>query len=149
MMHRRPRLARNPGEPPRSRLRNRPYARASPFPPYHRCDGHAAGGERAAAPAGHGRAMRRPGGPPMSALDSLIRLHRWQVDERRRHLADLDGLATQLAEESQRLDREEAREQATAAASPEAAITYAAYARQLVERRRKLAQSQAEVAGQI
>ena len=85
----------------------------------------------------------------MSALDSLIRLHRWQVDERRRHLADLDGLATQLAEESQRLDREEAREQAAAAASPEAAITYAAYARQLVERRRKLAQSQSEVAQQI
>ncbi|HEX6840788.1 MAG TPA: hypothetical protein VF113_04640 [Stellaceae bacterium] len=85
----------------------------------------------------------------MSALDSLIRLHRWQVDERRRHLADLDGLAAQLTEESQRLDREEAREQAAAAASPEAAITYAAYARQLVERRRKLAQSQAEVAQQI
>jgi flagellar protein FliJ len=85
----------------------------------------------------------------MSALDSLIRLHRWQVDERRRHLADLEGLATQLTEESQRLDREEAREQAAAAASPEAAITYAAYARQLVERRRKLAQSQAEVVQQI
>ncbi|HKW53029.1 MAG TPA: flagellar FliJ family protein [Stellaceae bacterium] len=85
----------------------------------------------------------------MSALDSLIRLHRWQVDERRRHLVDLEGLATQLAEESQRLDREEAREQAVAAASPEAAITYANYARRLIERRRKLAQSQAEVAEQI
>jgi flagellar protein FliJ len=85
----------------------------------------------------------------MSALDSLIRLHRWQVDERRRHLADLEGLATQLTEESQRLDREEARGQVAAAPSPEAAITYAAYARQLVERRRKLAQSQAEVVQQI
>ena len=85
----------------------------------------------------------------MSALDSLIRLHRWQVDERRRHLADLEGLATQLTDEHHRLDREEAREQAAAAASPEAAVTYAAYARQLTERRRKLAQSQAEVAEQI
>ena len=85
----------------------------------------------------------------MSALDSLIRLHRWQVDERRRHLADLEGLATQLTEESHRLDREEAKEQAAAATSPEAAITFAAYARQLIERRRKLAQSQAEVAEQI
>jgi len=85
----------------------------------------------------------------VSALDSLLRLHRWQVDERRRHLADLDGLARQLTEESQRLDREEAKEQAAASASPEAAVTYAAYARQLVERRRKLTQSQAEVAGQI
>ena len=85
----------------------------------------------------------------MSALDSLIRLHRWQVDERRRHLADLEGLATQLTDESRRLDRDEAKEQAAAAASPEAATTYAAYARQLVERRRKLAQSQAEVAEQL
>ena len=85
----------------------------------------------------------------MSALDSLIRLHRWQVDERRRHLADLEGLAAQLAEEHHRLDREEAREQAAASAAPEAAYAYAAYARQLIERRRKLAQSQVEVAEQI
>ncbi len=85
----------------------------------------------------------------MSALDSLIRLHRWQVDERRRHVADLEGLAAQLTEEHRRLEREDAREQAAAAASPEAAFTYAAYARQLIERRRKLALSQAEVAEQI
>jgi flagellar FliJ protein len=84
----------------------------------------------------------------MSALDSLIRLHRWQVDERRRHLADLEGLAAQLTEEHRRLDREEVREQTAAAASPEAAITYANYARVLIDRRRKLAQSQAEVAEQ-
>jgi len=85
----------------------------------------------------------------VSALDSLIRLHRWQVDERRRHVADLEGLAAQLTEEHRRLEREDAREQAAAAASPEAASTYAAYARQLIERRRKLALSQAEVAEQI
>jgi len=85
----------------------------------------------------------------MSALDSLIRLHRWQVDERRRHLADLEGLAAQLSEERLRLEREEAREQAAAAASREAGAAYAAYARQLIERRRKLALSQAEVAEQI
>src|SRR5258708_20219922 len=101
--------------------------------------------------------MRRAGpglparlrGAAVSALDSLIRLHRWQVDERRRHVADLEGLAAQLTEEHHRLDREETREQAAAAAPPEAAVTYAAYARQLIERRRKLAQSQAEVAERI
>jgi flagellar export protein FliJ len=85
----------------------------------------------------------------MSALDGLIRLHRWQADERRRHVADLEGLAAQLSEESRRLDREEAREQAAAAAGPQAALAYAAYARQLLERRRKLAQSQAELTQQI
>jgi flagellar FliJ protein len=88
-------------------------------------------------------------GAAVSALDSLIRLHRWQVAERRRHLADLEGLAAQFTDEHHRLAHEETHEQAAAAASPEAAVSYAAYARQLSERRRKLAQSQAEVAEQI
>src|SRR5260221_5891512 len=157
MMRGHPRLARNPGEPPRSRRRNSPHSRASPLRPHCRRHGHAARcGRAAATPPGGGQAMRRAGpgrlparlrGAAVSALDSLIRLHRWQVDERRRHVADLEGLAAQLTEEHHRLDREETREQA--AAPPEAAATYAAYARQLIERRRKLAQSQAEVAERI
>jgi flagellar export protein FliJ len=71
------------------------------------------------------------------------------VDERRRHLADLEGLAAQLADERNRLDGEEAREQAAAAAGPQAAPAHAASARQLPERRRKLAQSQSELSQQI
>src|SRR5262249_26410718 len=85
----------------------------------------------------------------MSALDSLIRLYRWQLDERKRHLADLEGLAARLREDEQRLEEENAREQALVATSPEAAYVYAGYARNLIERRRKLRQSQAEVAQQI
>jgi flagellar protein FliJ len=85
----------------------------------------------------------------MSAIESLIRLYRWQLDERKRHLADLEGLAARLREDEQRLEEENAREQALVATSPEAAYVYAGYARNLVERRRKLRQSQAEVAQQI
>lgn len=85
----------------------------------------------------------------MSALESLIRLYRWQLDERRRHLAALEGLATNLDAEQRRLDGEEAREQATAAASPEAVPADPRYAPRLVERRRTLAQSRGEVAQQI
>ena len=48
----------------------------------------------------------------MSAIESLIRLYRWQLDERKRHLADLEGLAARLREDEQRLEEENAREQA-------------------------------------
>jgi flagellar protein FliJ len=85
----------------------------------------------------------------MSELDGLIRLCRWQVDERKRHLADLEALAAKLRDEQQRLDAEDEREQAVVAASPEAAYAYAGYAHGLIERRRKLVQSQLDVARQI
>jgi len=85
----------------------------------------------------------------MSALESLIRLHRWQLDERRRDLATLEDLAARLQGERRKLDEEDERERAVASASPEAAFGYAGYARSLIDRRRKLEQSQAEVAGQI
>jgi flagellar protein FliJ len=85
----------------------------------------------------------------VTALRSLIRLHRWQLDERRRDLATLEDLAAKLREEHQKLDAEDERERAVASASPEAAYGYAGYARSLIDRRRKLERTQAEVAEQI
>lgn len=85
----------------------------------------------------------------MTALDQLIRLHRWRLDELRRHLSDVEALAAKLEEQHRRLDAEDKREQSLAGASPEAAYAYPAYARQLIERRRKLEQSQREAAEQI
>jgi flagellar protein FliJ len=85
----------------------------------------------------------------VNALQGLIRLYRWQLDERRRRLADLEGLAAQLEDERRRLAAEDAHEQAVASASTEAAFAYGGYAHRLIERRSKLAQSQAEAAAQI
>lgn len=85
----------------------------------------------------------------MSALDSLIRLNRWQLDERRRDLATLEDLAAKLRADQLKLDAEDKRERAVAAASPEAAFGYAGYARTLIDRRRRLEQTAAEVAEQI
>lgn len=85
----------------------------------------------------------------MSALDSLVRLHRWHLDEQRRQLAELDGLAGRLRAEAERLAVEQAREQAMAAQSLEAGSAYASYARRLIERREKLAQSLAAVEQEI
>ncbi len=84
----------------------------------------------------------------MSAIDHLMRLHRWQLDERRRHLAELEELAERLRAEQYRLDAESEREQA-ASASPDAGFTEVGYVGQLVERRRKLVQSRAELAERI
>lgn len=85
----------------------------------------------------------------MTALDSLIRLHRWQLDERKRDLATLEDLALQLGLEQRKLQAEDEREQLVASASPDAAFAYAGYARGLIDRRRKLEQSQSETADQI
>lgn len=77
----------------------------------------------------------------MSTLDSLIRLHRWQLDERRRHLAEIDQLVARLRSELQRLDVEEKVEQAVASESAEGSYAYGGYARDLIDRRHKLKQS--------
>jgi flagellar export protein FliJ len=85
----------------------------------------------------------------LSAVESLIRLHRWQLDERRRQVADLDTLAAKLRQEGARLVAEQKTEQSIAADSTEAATAYGSYARRLVERRQKLEQSLASVEQQI
>jgi flagellar export protein FliJ len=85
----------------------------------------------------------------MTALDSLIRIHRWQVDERRQQLAQLDALAAKLGDEQRRLEEEARHEQTTAGATPEGAFAYGSYAGALAERRRTLARSLAEVEQQL
>jgi flagellar export protein FliJ len=85
----------------------------------------------------------------MSALESLIRLHRWHLDERRRELAELDALGEKLRQEQARLTAEEGAEQAAAASSREAAMTYGGYAKKLIERRARLKESLSSVQEQI
>jgi flagellar export protein FliJ len=81
----------------------------------------------------------------MTALDSLIRVNRWKIDEQRRQVGELERLAERLREEGGRLAQEMAGEQRIAGASLEAGFAYAGYARELIERREKLAGSLAEV----
>lgn len=77
----------------------------------------------------------------MSTLDSLIRLHRWQLDEQRRRVGELEELATKLRTELERLEVEQVAEQQAAQNSREASFAYGSYAGAMVERRRKLTQS--------
>jgi flagellar FliJ protein len=85
----------------------------------------------------------------MSTIDTLIRVHRWKLDERRRQLGELERLLERLGSEAVRLAQELVREQRVAGASPEANYAYAGYARELTARRQKLAASISEVESQL
>jgi flagellar protein FliJ len=85
----------------------------------------------------------------MSTLDTLIRVNRWKLDERRRQLGELERLFERLRSEAVRLEEELLREQQVAGASTEAGYAYAGYARDLIARRQKLAASIGEVEGQL
>ncbi|HEV7371948.1 flagellar FliJ family protein [Arenibaculum sp.] len=85
----------------------------------------------------------------MSELDTLIRLHRWQLDEKRRALADLQALADRLEEDKARLEAEVSREQEAARNSADVAFSYAGFAQVAIERRRRLEQSVAQIHAQI
>lgn len=85
----------------------------------------------------------------MSDLDSVIRLHRWRLDEKRRALAELKALADRLTGEASRLEQELQEEQDTARASTEAGYTYGNYAVEVIARRRRLADSLAQVEARI
>jgi flagellar export protein FliJ len=85
----------------------------------------------------------------VSTLDSLIRLHRWQVDERRRQVAELEALSARLRGELVRLADERAREQSAAGASFLAQHVYPGYIRRALERQKTLERSLAEAEAQI
>jgi flagellar export protein FliJ len=85
----------------------------------------------------------------MSSLDTLIKLHRWQLDEQRRRVTEFENLADKLRAELLRLDNEKLHEQAVAGNSHEASYTYSGYARTLIDRRAKLNQSILETEQQI
>ena len=85
----------------------------------------------------------------MSSLDSLIRLHGWRLEEKRRVLADLETLMDELKRRARDLEAEIRNEQSAAAGSDEAAYAYGAYAAEAINRREKLAQSVVEIGSKI
>lgn len=85
----------------------------------------------------------------MKAIDGLIRLHRWKLDEKRLKLAELERLVGTLREEMRKLEDAVAREGAVASASAEASFGFGTYAAGAIDRRRCLEQSLAEVEGQV
>jgi len=83
-------------------------------------------------------------------IHSLIRLHDWEVDEKRRALGDLLRTVTALEERAQKLEDDMVAEQKAAAESPaEAGMYYGNYAEVVIVRREEFAKAIAEVEEQI
>lgn len=85
----------------------------------------------------------------MKGLATLVRLHRWQLDERRRQQADLERLIGQLNAEAERLIDELKTEQEIARESVTAARAYGPFAEAIVVKQRRLASTVAEVEAQL
>lgn len=81
----------------------------------------------------------------MSGLKTVIRLNKWQLDEKRRALTELHNLREQLLEQIRRLEAEIEREREVARNDVVAARTFAGYLKAARERRSRLDQSVAEV----
>jgi flagellar export protein FliJ len=85
----------------------------------------------------------------MSALESLIRIHRWQIDERRRQLSELEVLAERVRQDLLRLAEERRLEEAAANATFEASHGFPGYLRGALDRRATLERSLIEIGEQI
>jgi flagellar export protein FliJ len=72
-------------------------------------------------------------------LHTLIRIHEWDVDEKRRFLARLLNHINALERQGRNLETEIKREQGVAAASQEVIFAYGAYAEAAICRRENIA----------
>lgn len=82
-------------------------------------------------------------------LRALIRLHRWRVDEKQRLLSQLRDEEERLRGQKTALEQELLHEQAAARANPGIAVTYGAYARNIIVRREKLDHAIADAAARV
>ncbi len=85
----------------------------------------------------------------MRGLPSLIRLHKWRLEEQQRKLAQLEALKQQFVARIRILDAEVAAESSAAAGSSETGHVLGGYIQASLQRRRHLEQSAADVQSQI
>jgi len=74
----------------------------------------------------------------MTALDSMVRVHRWVLDERQRKLVDLQLFVDKLKDDLTALDKQLEAEREVADGSDEAGMAYPAFVAASLERRKKL-----------
>jgi len=85
----------------------------------------------------------------MSSFDSLLRISRWHLDEKRQKLADLERLAQRLRDDLERLDEGIETEKRIAQQDEEARRTFPAFLKAEQERRRRIEKSIADVQHEI
>ena len=72
-------------------------------------------------------------------LSTLIRMHKYRVDEKRRSLGKLLGAVATLEKKSENLEDEIISEQKTASAAPDSiGMFYGAYAKEVVNKRKEI-----------
>jgi flagellar FliJ protein len=85
----------------------------------------------------------------MKSRDTLIRLKRFQVEEKRRRVRQIEMMVAEFTRMSLDLDREIANEEKRAGISDISHFAYPTYARAAMTRRDNLKSSIQELAGQI
>jgi flagellar FliJ protein len=85
----------------------------------------------------------------MKSRDTLIRLKRFQVDEKRRRVAQIETMIAEFDRMAAELDREIAAEEQKAGISDPAHFAYPTYARAAAQRRDNLRQSAQNLYGQL
>lgn len=85
----------------------------------------------------------------MTVVENLLRLHRWQLEERRRYVTELESLAERLRTDARWLTAEIDARAAMPDPSGEIDLGDHPLGRRLIERRRKLENSIAEIEAQI
>jgi len=81
----------------------------------------------------------------VTALDQLVRLHRWTLDEKRQKLAELERFRAKMIMNIESLEAELAREQAAADRSEVTSMSLPAFIKATIDRRRKIENSIAEI----
>ena len=85
----------------------------------------------------------------MTVLNTRLRQHRWELDERRRFLVGLEALAARLRRDAQRLHWEIEEETGAGHSEQKPGVVYPIFVEPLLERRKKLERSIAEIEAQI
>jgi flagellar export protein FliJ len=85
----------------------------------------------------------------MKSRETLIRLKRFQVDEKRRQVAQIEAMMAEFERMAADLDREILAEQERAGISDVAQYAYPTYARAAMQRRDNLKRSADELQGQL
>ena len=85
----------------------------------------------------------------MKSRDTLIRLKRFQVEEKRRRVRQIETMMAEFSRMTLDLDREIGVEEKRAGISDPSHFAYPTYARAAMTRRENLKSSIAELAGQI
>ena len=85
----------------------------------------------------------------MKSRDTLIRLKKFQVDEKRRKVAQIEGMIAEFQRMAADLEREIVAEQERAGIHDPAHFAYPTYAKAAIQRRENLTRSADELAGQL